>query len=89
MKTVISFFEVEFTFDKDFLLKNLNDCRNLLKSLVIEHLTDKSIGRIDHVLNFFSDEAFLEEMFKQKSVHRPMLKVIVDDMSKAFDEGAI
>ncbi|CAL4081979.1 unnamed protein product, partial [Meganyctiphanes norvegica] len=33
VKTVISFFEVEFTYDKAFLTKILNDCRSLLKQL--------------------------------------------------------
>lgn len=89
VKTVISFFEVDFTFDKMFLIKNINDCRTLLKQLVGNHLTDKSLGRIDHVLDFFTEAAFLEEMFRTESPHRPTLQTIVDDMSKAFDEGGI
>ncbi|KAK8724864.1 hypothetical protein OTU49_010953, partial [Cherax quadricarinatus] len=89
VKTIISFFEVDFTFDKAFLTKNINDCRGLLKQLVGNHLTDKSIGRIDHVLDFFTEAAFLEEMFRPESPHRPTLQTIIDDMSKAFDEGGI
>ncbi|XP_045612246.1 tumor necrosis factor alpha-induced protein 8-like protein isoform X2 [Procambarus clarkii] len=89
VKTVISFFEVDFTFDKAFLTKNINDCRGLLKQLVGNHLTDKSLGRIDHVLDFFTEAAFLEEMFRPESPHRPTLQTIIDDMSKAFDEGGI
>ncbi|KAK3876418.1 hypothetical protein Pmani_024683 [Petrolisthes manimaculis] len=89
VKTIISFFEVQFTFDKVFLTKNVNECRELLKGLVGNHLTDKSLGRIDHVLDFFTDPAFLEEMFRPESKHRPTLQTIVDDMSKALDEGGI
>ncbi|KAG7156544.1 Tumor necrosis factor alpha-induced protein 8-like [Homarus americanus] len=89
VKTVISFFEVDFTFDKVFLTKIINDCRSLLKQLVGNHLTDKSLGRIDHVLDFFAEPAFLEEMFRPDTPHRPTLQTIVDDMSKAFDEGGI
>ncbi|KAK7081801.1 Tumor necrosis factor alpha-induced protein 8-like [Halocaridina rubra] len=89
VKTVISFFEVDFTFDKMFLIKNINDCRTLLKNLVGNHLTDKSLGRIDHVLDFFTDSTFLEEMFRPESQYRPLLESIVGDMSKAFDEGRI
>ncbi|KAF2351939.1 Transposase Tc1-like [Trinorchestia longiramus] len=89
VKTVISFYEVDFTFDKAFLAKNINDCRDLLKRLVKEHLTDKSIGRIDHVLDFFSDGDFLEEMFRKDSVYRPQLKVIIEDLNKAMDEGEL
>ncbi|XP_042866872.1 tumor necrosis factor alpha-induced protein 8-like protein isoform X1 [Penaeus japonicus] len=89
VKTVISFFEVDYTFDRSFLIKNINDCRGLLKQLVGNHLTDKSLGRIDHVLDFFTDATFLEEMFKKSSPYRPALKSIIDDMNKAFDEGGI
>ncbi|MCL4136516.1 UNVERIFIED_CONTAM: hypothetical protein GTU68_007292, partial [Idotea baltica] len=89
IKTVISFFEVEFSFDKNFLVKNIEDCRGLLKQLVGSHLTDKSLLRIDHVLTFFSDAAFLEEIFKKDSVHRPTFQAIVDDMNKAVDAGEI
>ncbi|XP_068204183.1 tumor necrosis factor alpha-induced protein 8-like protein isoform X2 [Palaemon carinicauda] len=89
VKTVISFFEVDFTFDKNFLTKNVNDCRAILKDLVGNHLSDKTLGRIDHVLDFFTDSAFLEEMFKTDSQHRPLLQSIIGDMSKAFDEGRI
>lgn len=89
VKTVISFFEVDYTFDRSFLIKNINDCRGLLKQLVGNHLTDKSLGRIDHVLDFFTDATFLEEMFRKSSPYRPALKSIIDDMNKAFDEGGI
>ncbi|XP_076064188.1 tumor necrosis factor alpha-induced protein 8-like protein sigmar isoform X2 [Oratosquilla oratoria] len=89
VKTVISFFQVDFTFDKNFLIKNVGECRSLLKSLVGGHLTDKSIGRIDHVLDFFSESAFLEEVFRRDSQYRPTLQAIVDDMNKAFDEGGL
>lgn len=89
VKTVISFFEVDYTFDKHFLTKLINDCRALLKKLVKEHLTDKSIARIDHVFDFFSDGPFLEAMFKKDSEFRPQLKAIIEDMNKALDAGEI
>lgn len=89
VKTVISFFEVDFTFDKVFLIKNINECRTFLKQLVGNHLTDKSLGRIDQVLDFFTDANFLEEMFRAESPHRPILKAIIDDMSNALDKGVL
>ncbi|XP_050686097.1 tumor necrosis factor alpha-induced protein 8-like protein isoform X2 [Eriocheir sinensis] len=89
VKTVISFFEVDFSFDKGFLIKNISECRDLLKQLVGKHLTDKSIARIDFMFDIFTDPALLEEVFRKDSPHRPTLKSIVDDMSKAFDEGGI
>lgn len=86
VKTVVSFYEVEFTFDKNFLTKNINDLRALLKKLVREHLTDKSIARIDQVLDFFSEGAFLEAMFRKDSEFRPYLTAIIVDMNKVLEE---
>ncbi|XP_018022954.1 tumor necrosis factor alpha-induced protein 8-like protein [Hyalella azteca] len=89
VKTIISFYEVDFTYDKNFLVNNITDCRDLLKALVKDHLTDKSVGRIDHVLDFFSNGAFLEEMFRKDSQYRPQMKVIIEDLNKAMDEGEL
>jgi len=89
VKTVVSFYEVEFTFDKAFLVRNINDCRALCKRLVKDHLTDKSLGRIDHVLDFFSNGDFLEALFRRDSQYRPKLKAIIDDMNKAMDSGEL
>ncbi|KAL7644635.1 UNVERIFIED_CONTAM: hypothetical protein RMT77_004176 [Armadillidium vulgare] len=89
VKTVISFFEVDFSFDKNFLVKNIEECRTLLKQLVEKHLTDKSLQRIDYVLNFFSGTQFLEDVFKKESPYRTTMQVIVDDMNKALEAGKI
>ncbi|KAB7501180.1 Tumor necrosis factor alpha-induced protein 8-like protein [Armadillidium nasatum] len=89
VKTVISFFEVDFSFDKNFLVKNIEECRTLLKQLVEKHLTDKSLQRIDYVLNFFSGTQFLEDVFKKDSPYRTTMQVIVDDMNKALEAGKI
>ena len=57
--------------------------------VVGSHLTEKSIGRIDHVFDFFTDASFMEEVFKKDSKHRPILKSIIDDMHKAMEAGEL
>ena len=89
IKTIISFYEVEFSFDKNFLVANLNECRDLMKKLVRNHLTEKSVGKIDYVLDFFSNGAFLEEVFKSGSPYRSQMEVIIEDMGKALEQGEI
>nr|CAG4650578.1 EOG090X0GLS [Sida crystallina] len=88
-KTVISFHEVDFSYDQKFITQLLIECRNLLKQIVTPHLTDKSLGRIDMVFNFFSNQSFLDAVFKKNSEYSELMGKIVADMSAALDEGGL
>ena len=59
----------------------------MLIDLVQNHLSSKSLGRIDKVFHFCKQDAFLEEMFRRESTHRPLLQTIIDDMNNAVDSG--
>lgn len=86
---IISFYEVDFSYDRNYLTQGLNECRAGLKQLVQNHLTDKSLGRIDMVFNFFANPQFLDAVFKRNSEYREHLGRIVNDMNKALDEGGM
>lgn len=86
---VISFYEVDFSFDLPYLQKSLDECHKLLKSIVTRHLTDKSIARIDEVFEFFGDNKLLDTAFKQDSPYRDVVGKIVADLNKAMDAGDI
>ncbi|GAB1600735.1 tumor necrosis factor alpha-induced protein 8-like [Argonauta hians] len=85
--TIISFCEVDFTYDNIFLRKNLEECRSLIQEIVHRHLTDKSKGRIDTVFKYFSDADLLDELFSSSSKYKEELNSIVADMHKMIDEG--
>lgn len=87
--TFVSFCEVDFTFDKNFLVGALDDCSVLLTKLVARHLTDKSQGRIDYVFGFFQDGAFMDTLFDPNSPLKPHLSVIVAGLNKLLEEGSI
>ena len=87
--TIISFFEVDFTFDKNFLSRNLQEVSSMLKQLVARHLTDKSIARIDNVFGFFSDTDYLAVLFEPDGPYSHILSSIVDDMHHMMEEGTI
>ncbi len=87
--TVISFYEVDFSFDSKFLSKGLNECRTMLQNLVRPHLTDKSLGRIDHIFNLYEDPAFLEAIFASDSKHRPTLGKVVEDLNHMIENNAL
>lgn len=84
-KTIICFQEVEFSFDLNYLQNSMNESRDLLKSLVKRHLTEKSVLRIDEVFDFFCDNRLLEIAFKQNSPYQDVMNNIVADMNKSLD----
>lgn len=82
---IISFHEVDFSYDVAYLTSALNESRHLLKSFVSRHLTDKSLARIDEVFDFFGDNRLLETAFKQSSPYRVVMDALVLDMNKLLD----
>lgn len=84
---IISFYEVDFSYDRNYLTSALNESHKCLQSIVSKHLTDKSMSRIDSVFNFFTNEQFLDNLFKADSEYRPILGRIVADLNKAIENG--
>ncbi|GLH16098.1 Tumor necrosis factor alpha-induced protein 8-like protein [Gryllus bimaculatus] len=86
---VVSFYEVDFSYDRHYLLTALGEARAALRLLVQRHLTDKSLARVDAVFAFFANAAFLDAVFRKDSEHRELLARIVADMNRAMDEGGM
>lgn len=86
---VVSFYEVDFSYDRMYLLTALAEARTALGLLVGRHLTDKSLTRIDSIFNFFGDPQFLDTVFRRDSELRPELGRVVEDMNRAMDEGGM
>lgn len=72
-----------------FFLQLLTECKTLLKQIVQPHLTDKSLGRIDTVFNFFTNPAFLDAIFKKNSDYSDTMTKIISDMHSALEEGEL
>ncbi|XP_017839927.1 tumor necrosis factor alpha-induced protein 8-like protein isoform X2 [Drosophila busckii] len=85
--SIVSFYEVDFTFDLAYLQKSIRESHAALKSIVQPHLTDKSIGRIDDVFEFFGDAVLLETAFKPNSPYHEIMGNIVADINAAMDTG--
>lgn len=84
---IISFYEVDFSFDLPYLQKSFAESHAALKEVVRRHLTDKSLNRIDEVFGFFSDANLLETAFKQNSPYHELMGKIVADLNQAMDSG--
>lgn len=87
MMTVISFWEVDFTYDQKFMSTNVDECRKLLQDIVARHLTDKTKGRIDLVFNTFAEPEFLNAVFNRQNNFEQYMNAVVEDLHKLLEDG--
>ncbi|XP_038073409.1 tumor necrosis factor alpha-induced protein 8-like protein 1 [Patiria miniata] len=87
--TFVSFYEVDFSYDRPYLTELLDTCALMLTRLVERHLRDKSIGRIDHVFKFFSNSAFMETVFTPDTPLKGHLDKIIVGLNKLLEAGHI
>eukprot|EP00731_Ephydatia_muelleri_P016642 Em0009g1066a len=71
--TVISFHEVDFTYDRSFLIKTVSDCGEILHKLVERHLTNKSHQRIESIITAFSNPELLDKLFLPEGAYHEHL----------------
>ena len=83
--TVISFHQVEFSYDRAFLVKLVSDVGELLHKLVNRHLTAKSHQRIDMVISTFAREDTLDKVFLSEGEYHSHLAVISQVFDKVVD----
>lgn len=85
--SIISFFEVDFSFDLVYLQKLIREVHQLLKEIVSHHLSDKSLNKIDEIFASFNDPQFLESIFKTDSPQRETMGKIVADLNKVMEQN--
>ena len=88
VKSALSFYEIDYSFEYAHLYQLLRNCQNIVQSIVRAHLTDKSKTRIDVIFDFFVDKTFLEHIFRNDACKPTMCK-IVDDVRTLLDSGLI
>lgn len=88
-KTIISFYEVDFTCDAEFMVKIMGESKELLKKSVKNHLTEKSLNRIDSVYAVYSNEGLLSEAFQPGSKYRVHLGNIVKGLNTLIEQGEL
>ena len=83
--TVISFYEVDFTYDCTFLVNLVEEIGTICHKLVQRHLTPKSHGRIDMVISVFSNGELLDKVFLSDGQYRDKLPQISQAFNKVVD----
>ena len=88
-KAVISFHNLDFTFDVEYMKDSFKESQELLILFTKDHLTEKSMKRIDHVYNFYSDPELLEQAFQPGTKYRPYLTNIVTALDTLLERGEL
>lgn len=83
--TVISFYEVDFTYDRAFLVATVSECGELLHKLVDRHLSEKSHTRINMIITNFSNPNVLDKVFLSDGSQHHHLELISQGFHKVVD----
>ncbi len=83
--TVISFFEVDFTYDRAFLVTMVTECGEMLHKLVERHLSEKSQTRINMVISSFSNGPLLDKVFQSDGSYYCHLETVTKGFHKVVD----
>ena len=87
--TVVSFYTVDFTYDKAFLSGSVEECHLLLKDLISRHLSDKSKSRVDIVFQAFNNPTLMDTIFQSDGKYKDYMDKITADMNTLMDEGSL
>ena len=87
MLTVISFHEVEFTFDQHYLTAQVKSLEDLLQRLVSRHLSEKSQKRITLVFGFFQRYEFLDKLFD--GIYKEDMGLMIKCLNKLLEEDGV
>ena len=81
--TLISFYQVDHTYDRNFVIKYLTELETLLKNLISNHLTDKSVGRVEQIFGVVKTPEFLDSVYvpKKNSEMREIMGKVVSDLN--------
>lgn len=83
---VLSFHEVDFTYDRQYLRSALQEAHLNLRQLIQNHLKEKSVQRLDSVFMFFTNPNFLDVVFQRNSEYKDILDKMVSNINYAMDE---
>ena len=89
--TLVSFFEVDHTYDRAFVIKYLTELESLLKSLITKHLTEKSVSRVEQIFGVVKTPDFLDNIYvpKKNKEMRDIMTKVVKDLNNCIEAGVL
>ena len=87
--SLISFFEVDHTYDRAFVIKYLSDLEAMLKKLINAHLTEKSVSRVQQIFEVVKTPDFLDNCYvpKKNVEMREIMAKVVKDLNNCLDNN--
>uniref|UniRef100_A0AC34Q7M7 Tumor necrosis factor alpha-induced protein 8-like protein n=1 Tax=Panagrolaimus sp. JU765 TaxID=591449 RepID=A0AC34Q7M7_9BILA len=83
--TVISFTVVDYSYDRIFLISQLEKVRELLATVVATTLSEKSVKKVDRIFDCLVEPRLLDEMFVKKGQFHDQLVQIVHGLENIID----
>ncbi len=85
--TVVSFHEVDFTYDADFLINIVQEIGRATHELVGDQVTAKSHGRIDNIVSILGDKSILDNIFLSDGKYHDKLEFVSTVFGKVVDRN--
>lgn len=84
---IVSFYEIDFSYDRNYLNNYLSKCRETLKELTKRHLTDKTLSRVDKIFDFFSNPMFLDAVFSRQNTElTETVQIVISGLKELLDK---
>merc|ERR1712098_280507 len=90
LKSLITFHQLEHTYDRVFLSKYLEELENSLKNLVRPHLSEKSVERVEQIFGVLKTAEFLDTLYQPNYPEiRMLMERVVQDLTSCLEAGTI
>ena len=79
---------MDYTYDRKFLISSVDQCEQLLVSLIKPHLKEKSVNRLLSITSRFKDPSLLDAAFSGPGTRQyEITQKIVDQLKEAIEAG--
>jgi len=83
--TVMSFTKLDFSYDRKFLQKQMDETRQRLQQLVAQLLSEKSVQRVPQIFDTLQNAQLLDEMFTRRGKYHKETVEMMRDVETIFD----
>jgi len=87
--TFVSFYQVEFTYDRLYLTKLMDECQSIIQTLIKPHLSEKSTQRVQMVFHYLGRAEFLDFLFRRDSRCRAQMDSVCQDLNQLLESGEL
>jgi len=89
MMTFSSFYQVEFSYDRNYLTKLMEECQNCIQIIIKPHLSEKSTQRVQMVFAHCGRGDFLDSLFRHDGRYRMQMESLCNDLNKLLESGEV